>query len=87
MTGDVGEYFNDLKEIKKAKKESNLESSTRILEQKGIDFDSCNGGVHLIVRRDGKTVDFWPSTGKWIVRKESRKGRGIFKLLRYLQIS
>lgn len=81
--GDVGEDYKALRERSKAKKLSNIESSTLMLLEKGYDIDIKNNGVHLIVDWNGKTVDFWPSTGKWIVRG-GKTSRGVKGLIREL---
>lgn len=71
---------------KQNKKWANLESSTKILEEAGVDYTSHNMGIHLVVRFGTTIVDFWPSTGKWMPRKSGRTGRGVFNLLRYLGV-
>ncbi len=65
---DLGDDFKFMREIKKAKKLSNLEYSTKLLIDKGVEFESKNGGVHLIVSHNGLIADFWPSTGKYQIR-------------------
>lgn len=59
---------------------SNRESSADLLTERGIEFEAKNGGVHLIVKHNEKTADFWPGTGKFIVRG-GRQGRGVFNML------
>jgi hypothetical protein len=81
---DMAEDFRAWDEAKREKKADNLAKSTAILSERGIEFESKNNGVHLIVRGAGKVVDFWPSTGKYIVRG-GRTGRGVFNLLRIVQ--
>ena len=82
--GDMAEVFNDWNEQKKAKKKSNLEHSTQMLIDNGIEFTSKNGGVHLIIEANFKFIDFWPSTGKFIVRG-GREGRGIRILIKEIK--
>lgn len=84
--GDMGEMWRDHKEARKEKKEANQESSTEILNGSGVKFESKNFGRHLIIQGEGEKVDFWPSTGKWIVRN-GREGRGVRKLLKYLGVT
>lgn len=79
--GDMGDMFNAWRKVKKEKKQSNLEQSTSILEQSKFDFESRNGGVHLIVYAVNEIIDYWPSTGKWIVRSNKKTARGIKQLL------
>jgi len=80
---EIGDVFKAIKEKKKGKKLSNIEHSTMLLIDKGFDVDIRNNGVHLIVDWNDKTVDFWPSTGKWMVRggKTSRGVKGLIKEL------
>ena len=76
--GDMGDYWRDvrpaMKEESQRRRSSNRESSSRLLTEAGISFESKNEGSHLIVSGQGAVVDFWPGTGLWIVRgsKERR---------------
>ncbi|MNN70290.1 hypothetical protein D3C81_1861330 [compost metagenome] len=66
---------------------SNRERSALKLQELGISFVSNNDGAHLIVMHAGKTVDFWPGTGKFIPRGAGRPGRGVFNLLKHLGVT
>ena len=79
---EIGETFKILKERSKKKKLSNIESSTLMLLEKGYDVDIKNNGVHLVIDWNDKTIDFWPSTGKWIDRN-GKTSRGVKGLIRY----
>lgn len=68
------------KEASRDKRASNTVRSTQILVDHGIKFESKNNGAHLIVTGLNGLIDFWPSTGKYIVRKGG-DGRGVFNLL------
>lgn len=59
----MGDIFRDWSEIKKKKRQLNLTYPTNLLIEQGIEFESKNGGVHLIVKADDTLIDFWPSTG------------------------
>ncbi len=59
----------------------NRESSAALLAERGVAFESKNSGVHLIVTHGEKVADFWPGTGKYIVRG-GRQGRGVFNMLK-----
>lgn len=61
----------------------NREQSAQILARSGISFETRNSGAHLVIKHEGKTVDFWPGTGKWADRAGA-SGRGVFKLLKHL---
>ena len=76
--GDMGEIFNAMKEASQEKRANNRASSAQLLTDAGIDFVSKNAGAHLIVE---DRIDFWPGTGLWIVRGETKKHRGIRKLI------
>ena len=84
--GDMGEGWAEHKKQRQEKKASNRESSANRLDEIGIPYVSKNGGAHLIVSIYGvdtkkqQIIDFWPGTGKWIVRS-GEKGRGIRSLL------
>lgn len=83
--GDVGDTFRALNDARRDKRWANVDAAEHILKSKSIDFEVKNMGVHFIVRHNGYTVDFWPSTGKWIFRKADKKGRGIHNMLRGLE--
>lgn len=80
--GDVGEAFEGWSEYKRVRRANNTASSTEILIQNGVAFESKNGGAHLVVKAKGQTIDFWPSTGLWCVRGSAERRRGVFKLLK-----
>ena len=79
--GDMGDTFREWDKAKKEKKAGNLIYSTNLLKDKGIDFESKNGGVHLVVTGCKGIYDFWPSTGKWKKRGTKKYKRGVHKLL------
>lgn len=71
---DLSEAFKAMKQHKKAKKVSNLEYSTNLLNIKRVEFVSNNEGIHLVINHNGMIADFWPSTGKYQIR-----GKGYFR--------
>lgn len=72
----------------KERRERNREGGAEVLAKAGVSFESKNSGAHLIVTHGGKTVDFWPGTGKFIPReKNPRHGRGVFNLLKIIGAS
>jgi hypothetical protein len=75
----MGEFWNDVRAYRQAKRAANLDSSTDILGRSGIPYVSKNNGVHLIV---ANKWDYWPSTGLFIERGTGRKGRGVRNLMR-----
>lgn len=80
--GEMADVFNGWREHKKAKRDSNTEQSTQALLDAGVPFTSHNDGAHLVVTaRDGSIIDFWPSTGLWMLRATKVKHRGVFRLI------
>lgn len=75
------EIFGCLKQESQQRRAGNRENSAQILADNCIKFDSKNLGAHLIVHGEAITVDFWPGTGKFIVRG-GKTGRGVFNLLK-----
>ena len=77
------EHFKTTSQERRA---GNRESSPKLLEQAGVEFQSSNNGAHLIVTGSSwELIDFWPGTGKWIARETKHKGRGVFNLLKYVK--
>lgn len=86
--GDMGDVFNAWREQKQAKRANNTKQSTALLQRAGVIFDSLNGGAHLVVQAGPSIVDFWPSTGLWIVRgRKTEKRRGVRKLIDFVERS
>jgi hypothetical protein len=56
-----------------SKSARNRISSQRLLESRGIEYHTNNGGCGYI--------DFWPGTGKWKSREYNINGYGVFGLL------
>ena len=81
---EMGEAFNALRDANREKRAQNTASSTQLLIDKGVKFESVNHGVQLIIKQGDTTYDFWPSTGLYISRTPQRRGRGVFNLLKEL---
>lgn len=79
-------WYKDIKEFSQNKRAENREKSTNILIDYNINFESKNEGAHLIVKGSELIIDFWPGTGKYIVRG-GEEGRGVFSLLKLLGIN
>jgi hypothetical protein len=66
-------------------KAQRVEDAVATLKKRGIEYETANGGVHCVIRHAGKVVDFWPTTGRYIVRDATTgNGRGLDKLLQVL---
>lgn len=85
--GDMKDVFDDMRERSKEKRAHNTVASTSILINKNVSFESKNNGAHLIVSHNGKVVDFWPATGKFICRSGKKDARGIRPLLKYIGVT
>ncbi len=82
---DLAEDFKAWKEHKQEKRADNRENSANILTAKGISFESKNAGAHLIIKHNQSVMDFWPGTGKYIFRNQSKSDRGVFNLIKQLR--
>lgn len=91
---DWDRFGQAMRQHSRLKRADNRESSARLLASKGYDFTVHNLGAHLVVGHRGVVVDFWPGTGKWIVRQRGLpewwnpgwdSGRGVFPLIHMLK--
>lgn len=85
--GDMGDVFNELRVEKQQKRRDNTLYSTALLQRAGVLFTVKNGGAHLVVLAGPHEVDFWPSTGLWIVRGQKAKRGGVRKLIEFVERS
>jgi len=82
----IGEFFAEQRvESQERRKRYRSYGSSR-LEALGVQFTTRNDGAHLIITHAGKVVDYWPGTGKFIVRGSNRHRRGINNLLKTLGV-
>jgi len=79
---DLNEIYSAVREHSREKKLSNKEFSTQLLDKLGIDYESKNNGIHLKIFNDDEVIDFYPSTGLWMVGKA--KKRGVMNMLKYM---
>lgn len=84
MDEDIIANWTDAKVRSQEKRADNRAASKAILEAAGIPLEVKNNGAHLIVGKP-PLIDFWPGTGKWIVRATQRPGRGVYPLLKLLK--
>ena len=77
--GDMGDDFRAWGDHKTKKRKANKAYSTNLLKEHGIRFVSYNNGVHLFVEGE---IDFYPSTGKWIIRGTNVYKSGVYNLLK-----
>jgi hypothetical protein len=80
---DTAELFVGWREASRAKRAANRDKSAQMLTDAGIKFAAKNGGAHMIVSAsDGGLIDFWPGTGKWVVRATKLEQRGVMGLIK-----
>jgi hypothetical protein len=93
VSEDQVEIWNAMKDINREESQkrraNNRDSSAAILQEKGIPYETSNGGVHLVIRHKGRRADFWPGTGKWIVAGgkdfERVEARGVHSLIKFFE--
>jgi hypothetical protein len=80
--GDMGELYNALRAEDQERRAANAALAPALIaELEGLGHrvvTLSENGPHL--RVDGR-IDFWPSTGRWIVTGKGRGGRGKTTLL------
>lgn len=69
------ESWRSYRKDKQTKHQQNKNDSTFLLNQASVSYTEHNEDI----------IDFYPSTGLWIVRKKNYQRRGIGKFLEYLQ--
>jgi hypothetical protein len=84
LDDDLGELFRAKRLASRA---DNRDSSTKLLQERGVECVTHNDGVHLIV---AGVWHFWPGTGRFRERKGEpgrppREGRGVYKLLKLIE--
>lgn len=74
--GDMKEVFDTMREQRKERHEKWDNHNTAVIQSSGRPF-TRGGGYNLVFVIPGKiTVDFYPSTGRWLVRGERKAYRG-----------
>lgn len=80
---DLAESYRWMRQRSQAKRERNRTQSPKLLVKAGVNFQSKNYGAHLIIESEGCAIDFWPGTGRWMIRN-GKTGFGIKNLLKHL---
>lgn len=79
MSDDVYGFYAAKRKVQQEKRKANKEYALEFLQRKGIPYKELNAGVHLRITLTDFVVDFYPSTGLYIL-KDGTRGRGIFNL-------
>lgn len=88
---ELSEDYTFMRSESQERRRNNREQSADILRREGIKFETHNAGAHLIVTYAARVADFWPGTGKWIIRRGPDlglfpyAGRGVFNLLKAIR--
>ena len=81
MSDDWAEYRGN----NQKKRWNNYEKSVALLDDYGAEYRVCDPGTgHLKIRDEWS---FWPTTGKFYNEKTGEKGRGVFNLLKLLDVT
>ena len=78
---ELGEIFQARREEQKLRKIRNKESTLEILEKNKVNYTVLSE-THIRVQ----DFDFWPSTGLFINCKNKKRGRGVFNLLKNINV-
>ena len=55
------------------------------LKKHRIEYQVRNGGYHLVCKGNGLTVDFWPTTEKFVIRGQETHYKGVHQLIKLLR--
>lgn len=76
------EYLRAMKESEREFRQRAKAARTKYIQDSGLEHTIHNNGEHIVVCNE---VDFWPSTGLWIVRRGRYRRHGVKGLVAYLQ--
>lgn len=80
--GSIREDYRAYDHYNRMKKQANKKFSTELLIREGIEFESRDNGLHLVIRTRKGNINFFPSTGLF---NGALKGRGVYNLLKELK--
>jgi hypothetical protein len=85
--GDMGDYFRDWKKHKKIAKakrwQENERNIARLSLTHGFQYEIIDSSTGHALIED--RVDFWLSTGTWMLRGAKRRGHGFKQLIAFLK--
>lgn len=89
--GDMGEYWKDVKPFLNEQRKKHVEkmgsSSFKNVKSLGFDFKHYENNHQFAIKAPNGTVDYWGTTGTWIDRKTSKRGRGFHSLKKFLEVA
>jgi hypothetical protein len=71
---------------KPVRKYGKVPSIDKKLNDYNVNFEVKNDGYHYIIRHNGFTVDFWPTTKRWKCRDTDKLGSRFLELLNYVGV-
>lgn len=87
---ELSEMWRGHRAESQSRRARNRLSSAQILRDHHVSFTEHNRGAHLVVTHTVNskqaTVDFWPGTGKWMIRNSTIGGRGVYVMLKMLGV-
>lgn len=91
---DYGDFCRDMRDYRRQQKdkfryEGGMDQQIKIATEKSRNVEIKNDGEHYILdfmtQFGLKTVDFWPSTGKWKIRNSKKEGVSARGMIAYLK--
>lgn len=79
----VKSYYAQKRAQQRIKRESNRLYATEFLKCRQVPFVSLNHGYMLRITVPDEVIDFYPTTGLWKTKTETR--RGVFNLWKYVR--
>ena len=79
----VKSYYAQKRAQQRIKRESNRLYATEFLKRHKVPFVSLNQGYMLRITVPDEVIDFYPTTGLWQTKAETR--RGIFNLWKHVR--
>lgn len=81
--GEAADSMGDMKAVQQYQRSQNRDAAPAKLNAAGIDFQSSNGGAHIIIKHGDVVIDFWPGTDKWKLRGGLLNRNGIESLIEF----
>ncbi|WP_368562022.1 hypothetical protein [Enterococcus faecalis] len=86
--GDMGEFWNDMKPILKEKRQSHVKkmgnSALKNVETLGYPYKHYEANHQFAIETPIGFIDYFGTTGTWVVRKGQDRGRGLHSLRKYV---
>ena len=67
------------------RKQTDRQYALALLKKHNIDYKVKNGGSHLVVKGNGKVIDFWPTTQRFVIRGQEEHYHGVALLIKLIK--